>query len=99
MKKYENGFPSGVVINLRQEPLSREQVQELLGDDVLKNDQSSVEVSRGVYKVVQATNHHIHLYMNGKRIMHLPCDKKMSEVELLEQIDFYEMLLKNGSFA
>lgn len=50
------------------------------------------KVSCGEYTVVQATNNHIHIYKNEKKVLHSQCNKKMTEDELLKQIDFYEKL-------
>lgn len=51
------------------------------------------EVSRGEYTVVQATNNHVHIYQNGQMVLHAACDRKMTEEDLLHEIDLYEKLI------
>lgn len=54
-------------------------------------------INKDEYTVVQCSNKHIHIYKNGKMIMHVYCNKKMTNEELLKQIDFYEDLT-SGKF-
>ena len=56
------------------------------------------KVTRGEYTVVQATNRHIHIYKNGKMVLHSHGNKKLTEEELLKEIDFYENLISAGAF-
>lgn len=63
--------------------------------DELKHKETIIE--QGEYTIVQATNNHISLYKNGGFVMHINCSKKMTEEELLKQIDFYEKMANKRS--
>ena len=52
-------------------------------------------VNVGEYTVVQCTNNHIHIYKDGRMVMHASCTKKKTEDELKEMVSAYEMLCKN----
>jgi hypothetical protein len=51
-------------------------------------------VKQGEYTIIQATNNHISIYKNGEFVMHSQCNKKMTEKELLDQVKFYNLLIK-----
>lgn len=50
----------------------------------------SRHIIQGEYTIVQAYNNHVHIYKGKELVCHMNCDKKMSETELAEIIDFYK---------
>lgn len=51
---------------------------------------------RGIIAVQSNINHHIMLFTeNGERVMHIPCDKEKTEIELKSVIDNYYLLTEN----
>ena len=56
-----------------------------------KSEDTIVKV--GNYTVVQSTtNNHIHIFANGRRVMHFSCNAKESEEDLKRYVEFYEDL-------
>ena len=51
-------------------------------------------IVQGEYTVVQTYNNHVHIYKGKELVCHMNCDKKMTETELAELIDFYENIEK-----
>ena len=49
------------------------------------------------YRIVQTINHHIHLYKDGKLVMHIPHTKRMTAEELKKEVEFYKMLAKGAN--
>lgn len=55
-----------------------------------QGSKDAVEVHKGEWTVIQATNNHVAILRNGKRVAHFQCNDKKSEQALLEMIDFYQ---------
>lgn len=56
-----------------------------------ENDMSNeTSVTVGAYTVIQSSNHHIHIYKDGRMVMHASCAKKMTEEELKAYAGLYE---------
>lgn len=53
----------------------------------VEGDHQPIKITQGEYTIVQSTNNHIMLYKNGSVIMHGACYKKLSEEELLAEIE------------
>jgi hypothetical protein len=53
------------------------------------------EVIVGEYTVVQASNHHIHIYKGERMVLHASCTKKKSRKELRKMVAAYEELCKH----
>ena len=44
------------------------------------------------YTVLQMSNNHVHVYKDGKMVMHVPAYKKREDSELTSIVDFYLQL-------
>lgn len=44
------------------------------------------------YKIIQCTNNHIQIYKDDRIVYHASCNKKMTEDELKEQVDFLKAI-------
>ena len=60
----------------------------------MKKVKHLTQVEYDGYKAIQATNHHIMVYKDGRIVMHSSCDVKKTEDELREHIEFVKGLRK-----
>ena len=49
------------------------------------------------FNIVQASNHHISLYKDGRRVMHVPANTQKNDDELKEIVEFYLQLQKGDA--
>jgi hypothetical protein len=54
----------------------------------MKKDKHLTQVEYEGYTAIQAKNHHIMVYKNGRIVMHSSCNVKKTEDELREHIEF-----------
>ena len=64
----------------------------------VEGEYKPTEVQVGEYLVVQATNNHVHIYKDGNMVFHSQCDKKFTEDELREHVDFYKQITSDENF-
>lgn len=53
-----------------------------------KHSDTLLHIQHEGYTAVQAANYHVSVYENGSMVMHSSCERKLSEDELREHIDF-----------
>lgn len=53
------------------------------------------------YKIIQAKNYHVSVYLLGtrERVFHCQCGKELDGKELMEMVEFYEKMVKGLEYG
>lgn len=51
----------------------------------------------GEYTVCQASNNHITITKDGKKVFHISCTEKKTDQKLKDYVAFYEMFIEKGA--